>query len=204
LPIYSIHIQKQPYLMDLSKYKIILASGSPRRKQMLDDLGLCFSVRKTNTDESYPVNLNVSNVAEYLSIKKAASFNNQLANNEIVITADTVVVIDDKILGKPVDKKDAIRMLKLLSGREHKVISGVCLLTKDKKTAFSSTTKVFFKDLSEKEINYYIDKFQPYDKAGSYGIQEWIGFIGVERIEGSYFNVVGLPVQRLYEELMKF
>lgn len=190
--------------MDLSNYKITLASGSPRRKQMLDDLGLAFNVKKTNTDESYPKNLDVNKVAEYLSIKKATFFNENISDNELVITADTVVVIDDVILGKPLNKQEATAMLNYLSGREHKVISGVCLLTKNKRQSFSSTTKVFFKELSEKEINYYIDKFQPYDKAGSYGIQEWIGLIGVERIEGSYFNVVGLPVQRLYTELMKF
>lgn len=190
--------------MNLSNYKIILASGSPRRKQMLDDLGFCFNVKKTNTDESYPKTLDVNKVAEYLSIKKADSFKNKMANNELVITADTVVVIDNKILGKPSNKQEAIEMLNSLSGKEHKVITGVCLLTNEKQTAFSSITKVFFKELNEKEINYYIDKFQPYDKAGSYGIQEWIGLVGVERIEGSYFNVVGLPVQRLYTELMKF
>lgn len=190
--------------MDISNYKIILASSSPRRKKILDDLGFCFSVKKTNIDESYPEGLNVNHVAEYLAVKKAAFFNGSVADNEFILTADTVVVLDNKILGKPKDKPEAVEMLKSLSGRAHKVITGVCLLTKEKEHAFSASTDVYFKELSEKEINYYVDKYKPYDKAGAYGIQEWIGFIGIERIDGSYFNVVGLPIQRLYTEIMKF
>jgi septum formation protein len=171
---------------------------------MLDDLGICFSVKKMNTEESYPDSLNSNHVAEYLAVKKAAVFNETIADNELIITADTVVIVDDLILGKPEDKPEAVKMLQSLSGRAHKVVTGVCLLTNEKKHAFSANTDVYFKELTEQEINYYIDKFKPYDKAGAYGIQEWIGFIGVERIDGSYYNVVGLPIQKLHAELMNF
>jgi len=189
--------------MNFSKYKITLASGSPRRKQMLEELGLSFIVKTKETDETYPADLNTLEVAEYIAIKKAEAFKDTINNDELIITADTVVLTDNTILGKPKDRQEAYNMLKSLSGKAHKVISGVCLKTSENKHSFSSTTEVYFKDLTDDEIYYYIDNYKPFDKAGAYGIQEWIGFIGVERIDGSYFNVVGLPIQRLYTELKK-
>lgn len=189
--------------MDLLKCKITLASGSPRRKQMLEELGIEFTVKTKETDESYPSNINPIEVAEYIARKKASAFDFDIKENEIIITADTIVLIDNIILGKPKDREDAYNMLKLLSGKSHKVITGVCLMTKERKHSFSSNTDVYFKKLSDKEINYYIDNYKPFDKAGAYGIQEWIGLIGVERIDGSYFNVVGLPIQKLHSEIIK-
>ncbi len=184
--------------------KIILASKSPRRQQMLTDLGLNYEIRTKEVEEVYPADLKVEDIAVYLAELKAKAFREELKNNELVITADTVVCVDDTVLGKPKDKADAVKMLQLLSGRSHRVISGVCLMNNKHQKSFTSTTKVFFKALTTEEINYYIDNYQPFDKAGAYGIQEWIGYIGIERIEGSYYNVVGLPIQRLYEEIKNF
>ena len=190
--------------MNFSEYNIVLASGSPRRKQMLEELGLSFTVRTKDTDESYPDSVKNEDVAEYLAVKKADAFTGEIAENELVITADTIVLVDDTILGKPKDKDEAVSMLKKLSDKAHSVITGVCLMSKYNTESFSATTKVFFKELTDEEIDYYIDKYEPFDKAGAYGIQEWIGLVGVENIEGSYFNVVGLPIQRLYTELVRF
>ena len=184
---------------------VVLASNSPRRKELLAGLGMPFEVRVMDgIDESYPEDLPVSEVALYIAGKKADAYREKMADDELIITADTVVIVDDEILGKPHDKDDAIRMLKLISGRTHQVTTGVCLLSKKQESRFSVTTDVTFKTLSDEEINYYIDTYQPFDKAGAYGIQEWIGYIGVTGLNGSYYNVMGLPVQRIYTELKKF
>lgn len=188
----------------ISKYKILLGSGSPRRKQMLEDLGISFTISKKEVEETYPENLEKEKVAEYLSVKKGEAFSESLKEDELVITADTTVVVGNVILGKAKGAIEAKEMLRTLSGKEHYVYTGVCLKTKAKTRSFTSSTKVYFKELSEEEIDYYIKEYQPFDKAGAYGIQEWIGMIGIEKIEGSYFNVVGLPVQRLYSELLKY
>lgn len=191
-------------LQKLKAYKIILASKSPRRKQLLEELGIKFEVKTIDTDESYPVGLATNQIAEYLAIKKASPFEKNIDEQTMVITADTIVAIDDEILGKPANYNEAFTMLTNLSGKAHLVSTGVCISTKHKKKSFTSSTKVFFKTLTKAEIEHYIKQYQPFDKAGAYGIQEWIGYIAVERIEGSYFNVMGLPVQRLYEELCAF
>ena len=185
--------------------RIILASNSPRRRELLGGLDLDFEVKVLpNIDESYPDNLPAAEVAGYISREKAAPYRALIGEGDLVITADTVVIVGDEVLGKPKDAEDARRMLQLISGRTHQVITGVCLLTIDKEHAFSVTTDVTFKQLSEDEIAYYIEHYKPFDKAGAYGIQEWIGYVGVTSINGSYFNVMGLPVQRLWEEIKKF
>ena len=185
-------------------YRIFLASNSPRRKELLSGLGIPFEVRVNgDIDESYPSDLSPEAIPLHISRKKAAAYLQTMSADELIITADTVVVGSGEILGKPVDASDAHRMLRLLSGTTHQVITGVCLTTTDHQVAFSVTTDVTFKDLSDEEIHYYIDHYRPYDKAGAYGIQEWIGYIGVTGLHGSYFNVMGLPIQRIYEELRK-
>ena len=185
-------------------YRIFLASNSPRRKELLSGLGIPFEVRVNgDIDESYPSDLPPAAIPLHISRKKAAAYLQTMSADELIITADTVVVASGEILGKPVDASDAHRMLRLLSGTTHQVITGVCLTTTDHQVAFSVTTDVTFKDLSDEEIHYYIDHYRPYDKAGAYGIQEWIGYIGVTGLHGSYFNVMGLPIQRIYEELRK-
>lgn len=185
-------------------YRIFLASNSPRRKELLSGLGIPFEVRVNgDIDESYPSDLPPEAIPLHISRKKAAAYLQTMSADELIITADTVVVASGEILGKPVDASDAHRMLRLLSGTTHQVITGVCLTTTDHQVAFSVTTDVTFKDLSDEEIHYYIDHYRPYDKAGAYGIQEWIGYIGVTGLHGSYFNVMGLPIQRIYAELRK-
>lgn len=185
-------------------YRIFLASNSPRRKELLSGLGIPFEVRVNgDIDESYPSDLPPEAIPLHISRKKATAYLQTMSADELIITADTVVVASGEILGKPVDASDAHRMLRLLSGTTHQVITGVCLTTTDHQVAFSVTTDVTFKDLSDEEIHYYIDHYRPYDKAGAYGIQEWIGYIGVTGLHGSYFNVMGLPIQRIYEELRK-
>ena len=187
------------------KYKLILASNSPRRKELLAGLGVPFEVRVLqDIDEHYPENLPVNEVARYIAKEKADAYRRIVAADELIITADTVVIVGDEILGKPVDEADAVRMLKLLSGRTHQVTTGVCLLTAEKERCFDVTTDVTFKTLTDEEIHYYVNRYRPFDKAGAYGIQEWIGYIGVTGLCGSYFNVMGLPVQRIYQELTKF
>ena len=186
-------------------YKIILASNSPRRRELLGGLGIDFTVKVIDgIDESWPHDLKGEDIPLYISKEKAAPYKAAIANDELVITADTIVYVDGEVLGKPHDKADAVRMLKLISGRWHEVITGVTLMTKERERSFAVTTKVKFSNLSDDEIRRYVDSGLPMDKAGAYGIQEWIGYVGVEAIEGSYFNVVGLPVQRLYRELMEF
>ncbi|MCQ2257201.1 MAG: Maf-like protein [Bacteroidaceae bacterium] len=190
---------------NISKYKIILASNSPRRKELLGGLGLSFEVKTMpGIDESYPETLRGEEIPKYISAKKAEAYRDVMRNDEMYITADTIVYDADEVLGKPQSREDAIRMLRQLSGHSHDVITGVSIVTKEKTVQFASTSKVFFSDLTDEEIEYYVDNYRPYDKAGAYGIQEWIGFVGVSRIEGSYFNVMGLPVQRLFTELKKF
>lgn len=181
-------------------YKIILASNSPRRKQLLAAAGIDFTVRvNAGVDESYPQGLAPAEVPQFIARSKAAA--SMVGDGELIITADTVVIVGDEILGKPADEADARRMLRMLSGRTHQVTTGVCLTTTAKQRVFAVTTDVTFKKLEAEEIDYYINNYKPYDKAGAYGIQEWIGCIGITSIRGSYFNVVGLPVQRIYEEL---
>jgi septum formation protein len=189
---------------ELNDFKIILASRSPRRQQLLREMGLKFDVVIKEYEEIYPEGLDGEAIAKYVAHEKAASFKNEISDNEIVIAADTIVWCNGKVLGKPLDYKDAVRILKEISGNTHKVITGVSLLSRSGELTFSESTKVVFEALSEEEISYYINKYKPYDKAGAYGIQEWIGIVACSHIDGSYFNVVGLPVQRLYAELKNF
>ncbi len=191
-------------LQNLEKYEIILASKSPRRQQLLGDLGLKFSVKSMDVDEKFPVNLGMTEVSVYLAELKAKAFRPHLKSNQLVITADTIVWLDGQVLNKPTDYADGFRMLKDLSGKKHQVITGVCLFSTEKKVSFYTLTDVWFKELSDEEIHYYLERYQPYDKAGAYGIQEWIGYIGIYRLEGSFFNVMGLPVQSVYEHLKTF
>ena len=191
-------------LNNLKGYQLVLASKSPRRHEMLKELGLTFEIRTKEVEEIYPEGLESEKIPVYLAELKAKAFEEDLESNELVITADTIVCVNERILGKPKDRDDAVKMLNALSNKSHQVITGVCLMSKEKKVSFASVTNVHFKALSDEEINYYIDNYKPYDKAGAYGIQEWIGFIGIDGIEGSYFNVVGLPIQRLYQELSKY
>lgn len=185
--------------------KIVLASNSPRRKELLAGLDIPFEVRVLdNIDESYPETLPTKEIAGYISKKKADAYRQTMADDELIITADTIVVLGQEVMGKPKDDEEARRMLRELSGKTHQVITGVCLTTKDKQSNFSVETDVMFKTLSEEEIDYYVAHYRPLDKAGAYGIQEWIGHIGVTGLNGSYFNVMGLPVQRIYEALKAF
>ncbi|MBQ1799388.1 MAG: septum formation protein Maf [Prevotella sp.] len=181
--------------------KIILSSNSPRRKELLAGLDIPFEVKVlSGIDESYPEGLGVEEIPQYIAMEKAAAYD--IAEDEIVITADTVVVLGDAILGKPVDENDAKNMLRALSGNTHRVVTGVCITSVDKQRKFSVVSEVTFKVLSDTEIDYYVNRYRPFDKAGAYGIQEWIGYVGVTSLKGSYFNVMGLPVQRIYEELI--
>ncbi len=180
---------------------IILFSKSPRRQELMKLMGLNFKVITKDVDESYPENLSPTEVAEYIASKKAKAFDNEI-NNEILITADTIVAVDNEILGKPVDAADAFRMIKLLSGRAHDVHTGVALLHQHHVISFVDTTVVHFRELSDAEINFYIENYKPYDKAGAYGIQEWIGLVAVTRLEGSYTNVMGLPTERVYQQIL--
>ena len=186
----------------VTPYHIILASNSPRRKELLSGLDLDYEVKVLpDIEETYPETLPTEEIPLFIAEEKAAAYQQMMADNDLIVTADTVVVLGDEVLGKPADLDDARRMLRELSGRTHQVITGVCLMTKDKKRSFAVTTDVTFKALTDEEIDYYVETYQPLDKAGAYGIQEWIGFIGVTGINGSYFNVMGLPVQRIYSEL---
>ncbi|HOU03413.1 MAG TPA: Maf family nucleotide pyrophosphatase [Bacteroidales bacterium] len=188
----------------INNYRLILASRSPRRKQLMDELGLKFEVIVRDYEEQYPEDLIGEEIALFLANGKAELFRRELNDNEIVITADTIVWCRQKVLGKPAGKEDAIKMIRELSGTTHEVITGVVLLSKKGEKAFCETTRVTFDKLTDNEIEYYIEKCRPFDKAGAYGIQEWIGIAGCNRVEGSYFNVVGLPAHRLYRELLDF
>ena len=192
-------------LENLRKYRIVLASNSPRRRELLAGLGISFEVKVLpDIDESYPEGLPVTEVATFIAREKADAYRKMMGEHDLVITADTIVVADDEVMGKPHDAADARRMLQKLSGRTHQVITGVCLTTQARSRCFAVTTDVMFKVLTDDEISHYIETYRPYDKAGAYGIQEWIGFIGVTGLHGSYFNVMGLPVQRIYSELSLF
>lgn len=195
-------INKKMVLDNLRKYRIILASNSPRRKELLGGLGIDYEVKVLpGIDESYPESLKGEEIPVYIASEKAAAYRAVMQENDLIITADTIVYLDGEVLGKPRDAADAVRMLRLLSGKTHQVITGVCITTQAFQKSFAAVTEVTFDTLSEEEIDYYVSKYAPMDKAGSYGIQEWIGFIGVTGMKGSYFNVMGLPVQRLYREL---
>ena len=190
---------------NIRKYKIILASNSPRRQQLLHEMGISFQVRVKPVDEVFPTELSKEAVAIFLCELKAKAFlADEFEADELLITADTIVCLGDEILNKPNDREHAIEMLTKLSGRKHEVITGVCLRSKEKMTSFAVSTQVYFRELSKDEIMYYVDVFQPFDKAGSYGIQEWIGFVGITKIEGSYFNVVGFPTEKIFEALKNF
>lgn len=192
-------------LGNIEKYHIILASNSPRRRELLAGLGVPFEVKVLpDIEENYPADLPVADIAEYIAREKADAYRQLIGKHDLVITADTIVVVGDEVMGKPHDADDACRMLRKLSNRTHQVITGVCLTTADKQRQFSVKTDVTFKSLSEEEIAHYVNHYQPFDKAGAYGIQEWIGYIGVTSLQGSYFNVMGLPVQRIYTEMMEF
>ena len=191
-------------LDNLKKFNIVLASNSPRRKELMSGLGVDYVVKTLpDVDESYPDTLQGEEIPAYISREKAEAYQSMIEPDELIITADTIVWMNGEVLGKPKDREDAIRMLRKLSGASHQVITGVCLTTKGWQNSFTVTTDVTFAVLSEEEIVYYVDKYSPMDKAGAYGVQEWIGFIGVESISGSYYNVMGLPVQKLYRELIK-
>ena len=192
-------------MIDLKDKQIILASGSPRRRELLSAMDIPFTVDTGNTfDESWSEDTPHEKVPELMSEGKSFGFHRELADNEILVTSDTMVLCGTEILGKPKDRDDAIRMLKLLSSRGHQVITAVTLRDREKKKTFSVTSNVFFKELSDSEITYYLDTYKPYDKAGAYGIQEWIGYIGISRLEGSFYNVMGFPASRFYEELKAF
>ena len=189
-------------LDNLKKYKVILASNSPRRKELLAGLGVEYEVRTLpDVDESYPETLQGADIPLYIAREKADAYKALLQPDELMITADTVVWLDGRVLGKPADREEALQMLRSLSGHTHEVFTGVCITTTRWQRCFAAQTEVHFSTLSEDEISYYVDNYRPYDKAGAYGVQEWIGFVGVEYISGSYFNIMGLPVQRLYQEL---
>lgn len=185
-------------------FEIILASKSPRRQQLLADLGLQFTVQSMDVAEEFPEGLAMSEIPVFLAELKAEAFRPHLQTNQLVIAADTIVWLDGQVLGKPVDYDDGFRMLSGLSGKKHHVVTGVCLLSTEKKVSFYAITDVWFKELSDSEIEFYLQNYKPYDKAGAYGIQEWIGYVAIHRIEGSFFNVMGLPVQSLYEHLKNF
>ena len=191
--------------MKITNYKILLASNSPRREELLRGLDIDFEIKVlSDIDETYPADLPSEEVAEYVAQKKADSYTSNLKEDELLITADTVVILDNEIYEKPTDKDDAKEMLHALSGKTHRVISGVCLTSNTKQTSFSVASDVEFEKLTNEEIEYYIERYSPFDKAGSYGVQEWIGYIGVKHINGSYYNIMGLPIQRLYKELKSF
>ena len=192
-------------LNNLEKYKVILASNSPRRKELLGGLGIAYEVKAMpDVDESFPTDLESEEIPVYIAKKKVDAYKPIMQSDELIITADTIVWLDGIVMGKPKDAGEACEMLRRLSGLTHQVITGVCVTTIDKQVSFSTVTDVTFDELTEEEIEYYVTHFEPMDKAGSYGIQEWIGYVGVRSISGSYFNVVGLPIQRLYSELKRF
>jgi septum formation protein len=185
----------------LKNYTIILASGSPRRQQFFKDLDIDFSIKLKEVEEVYPLELKGREITDYLADLKSKAFTN-LSEKDILITSDTIVWLENKALGKPKDAKDAFKMLRSLSGKKHEVITSISIKSKNFQKIISDVTTVSFKEITDNEINYYIENYKPFDKAGAYGIQEWIGFIAIKNLEGSYFNVVGLPVHKLYKELM--
>lgn len=189
----------------LQPYRLLLASQSPRRRELIAGSGIPFTLtEKYACEEHYPATLAAEEVPAYLSRLKSEAYPTPLAENDILLTADTVVILDGEVLGKPKDREDALRMVAHLAGNRHTVVTGVTLRTSERIETFSAESDVWFRPLSEEEIAYYVDTYRPFDKAGSYGIQEWIGYVGIERIDGSFYNVMGLPIQRLYVELEKF
>lgn len=192
-------------LENLNKYEIVLASNSPRRKELLQRMGVNFKVRTLfGIDESYPDSLRGEDIVCYISRNKAKAYQSSMAPNELLITADTIVYVDGEVMGKPKNAEQAKEMLHKLSGKTHQVITGVTIVTAKRTENFGVTSQVKFTNITDEEINFYVDNYLPFDKAGAYGIQEWIGIVAVEKIKGSYFNVVGLPVQRLYQKLKTF
>ncbi|MGN0212136.1 MAG: Maf family nucleotide pyrophosphatase [Muribaculaceae bacterium] len=192
-------------LSNLSKYEVLLASNSPRRKQLLADLGIEFATCAiTDIDESYPADTPVEDVALVVANVKADAYRSLITSNQLIITADTVVICGNDVLGKPLDRDEAVKMLRRLSGATHKVVTGVTISSADRRVAFKAVTEVDFAELSDDEIGFYVDTFRPLDKAGAYGIQEWIGCAGIRGIRGSFYNVMGLPLHRLYTELRLF
>lgn len=192
-------------MLNLSRYNIILASNSPRRKELLSGLNIPYEIKTLpDIDESYPDSLAGEDIAIYIAKEKANAYLDQLDDKILLITADTIVLLDGKVYGKPSDETDAKQMLRDLSGKTHQVITGVCITTKDKQVSFGVSSEVRFSKLDDDEIEYYVSNYKPFDKAGAYGVQEWIGYVAVEYISGSYFNIMGLPIQRLYRELKKF
>ena len=190
-------------LSNLENYDIILGSQSPRRQELMQGLNLKFKVFTIDVDETYPQNLKREEIPVFIARKKADAYKDILKDNSLLITADTIVWLDGNVFGKPKDEEDAIKILKQLSGKIHQVITGVCITTIKKSTVFDVITDVKFASFSDEEIKYYVENYKPFDKAGAYGIQEWIGFAGIESVNGSYYNVMGLPIQRLYNELKK-
>lgn len=192
-------------LENLNKHEIVLASNSPRRKELLQRMGVNFKVRTLfGIDESYPDSLRGEDIVCYISRNKAKAYQSSMAPNELLITADTIVYVDGEVMGKPKNAEQAKEMLHKLSGKTHQVITGVTIVTAKRTENFGVTSQVKFTNITDEEINFYVDNYLPFDKAGAYGIQEWIGIVAVEEIKGSYFNVVGLPVQRLYQKLKTF
>jgi septum formation protein len=189
---------------NIKNRRIILASKSPRRTELLKGLGLEFISKTKNVEEDFPEEMDVFQVPRFLAEKKALAFQADLDDKDLLITADTVVIVNGEILNKPTDKKEALSMLQKLSGNIHQVVTGVCIMDHQKTLLFDEQTEVHFKELEEEELLAYIDQFQPFDKAGAYGVQEWIGYVGVYKIIGSFYNVMGLPVHRIYEELKKW
>lgn len=189
----------------IKNYRIILGSQSPRRQHLLKELGISFTVEVLNgIDESYPKGLVYEEIPVYLATHKAQYYKYLLDRQTILITADTIVCLENQVINKPNNRSEAVSILKKLSGKKHEVLTGICLKTVGKEETFCIKTDVYFCTLSDEEINYYVDNFKPFDKAGAYGIQEWIGYVGIEKIEGSYFNVMGLPVRELYQKLSEF
>ena len=188
----------------LNKINIILASGSPRRQQFFKEMDLHYTIRLKEIEEIYPEHLQAEEITNFLAELKASAFENELKENDVLVTSDTIVWLNGKALGKPKDYDDAFQMLQQLANQTHKVITSVCLKSIDKTEVFHCVTKVTFANLSDEAIKYYLDNYQPFDKAGSYGIQDWIGLIGISKIEGSYTNVVGLPTEMLFQKLMNY
>lgn len=192
-------------LENLKRYSVILASNSPRRKELMSGLGIDYTVRTLpNVDESYPDTLSKEEIPAYICQAKATAYKHLMAPDDLLITADTIVWSEGRVLGKPADRAEAIEMIRLLAGKSHQVITGVCLTTLERQQTFTSVSDVLFDTLSDEEIAYYVDRYQPMDKAGAYGVQEWIGYVGVKHISGSFYNIMGLPIQRLYQELKQW
>ena len=191
--------------MKITNYKVLLASNSPRREELLRGIDIDFEVKVLpDIDESYPDNIPSEEIAEFVAIKKAKPYAASLHEDELLLTADTIVLLEDMVLGKPANKQEAKQMLRQLSGKTHRVITGVCFTSTKKQTSFSATSDVEFGKLTDQEIEYYVERYSPMDKAGAYGVQEWIGYVAVKHINGSYYNIMGLPIQRVYRELIKF